>query len=555
MKLKTKILSPIEKVFYDDKISKFSKYPSSSALIGEKHNFIVAYTDTEYFHTHYCIESIKIKVHSNIKDSIKVYAIEHVPAVFAAPIYEDPDNFLRQYPGLFPDLLVEINEDTEYSIVHRVLNTMWVEVDTSNVPAGEYSIIIEFSDKNDNKLSSCKHTLKVIGARLPEQTIAVTHWMHTDCIADAFGLKVFSEKHWEAIENYVKMYVDSGSNMLYTPLFTPPLDTAVGGERTTVQLVGVELCNGKYTFDFSKLRRWVEMAKRCGVKHFEMSHLFTQWGAFHAPKIIATVNGKQKKIFGWDTDAHGNEYENFLAQFMSALLPVLKELGIENNTVFHISDEPSIEHLESYKACSDIIRKYLKGYKIMDAMANIKFYEDGLVDIPIPYLKHCKAFFEAKADPRYVYYCGADTQMMGRAIAMPSCRNRICGVHFYTNKVEGFLHWGFNFYNSRNSTRHIDPYFVTDADKRFCAGDSFLVYPAEDLKPTPSIRMCVFRDAIQDMRALELCEALIGRDAVMDAISSVNGGSVPDILRTPEDKEYTLKLRECINSLIEKAIK
>ena len=34
--------------------------------------------------------------------------------------------------------------------------------------------------------------------------------------------------------------VAHGVNLLYTPLFTPPLDTQVGGERTTVQLVDVE---------------------------------------------------------------------------------------------------------------------------------------------------------------------------------------------------------------------------------------------------------------------------------------------------------------------------
>jgi hypothetical protein len=554
MKLKSKIISPLEKVFYDDKISKFESYKSSSALIGEKHAFVVAYTDTEYFDNHYCIQKYQVKVKSDIKDFIKVYTIEHVPAVFAAPIYKEPDNFLRQYPGLYPDLLCEINEDTIHVIVHRVLNSLWVEVDTENVPAGNHKITIEFTDLDGNKLSSCSHELKVINKRLPEQTIKITHWMHTDCIADYYGIKVLSEKHWEAIENFIKTYVAFGNNMLYTPMFTPPLDTAVGGERTTIQLVDVEYVDGKYIFGFEKFRRWINLARDCGVKYFEMSHLFTQWGANHAPKIIAKVNGKKKKIFGWETDAHGEEYETFLSQFLSALLPELESLNMKDCTVFHISDEPFMEHFESYKACSEIIRKYLSGYKIMDAMANVEYYNEGLVDIPIPYVKECKHFFEAKPDPRFVYFCGADKNFMGRAIAMPSSRNRICGVNFYVDKIEGFLHWGFNFYNSRSSLRHIDPYFITDADKQFCAGDSFLVYPGDNFKPSPSLRLCVFRDALQDMRALELCEALYGREETERVIASCNGGELPDILQTPADKDFTLKLRETINEMIEKAI-
>ncbi|MES9143981.1 glycoside hydrolase domain-containing protein, partial [Cutibacterium acnes] len=76
--------------------------------------------------------------------------------------------------------------------------------------------------------------------------------------------------------------------------FTPPLDTKVGGERPTVQLVGVNVTNGKYSFDFSKLKRFVDMCLGLGVEYFEMSHLFTQWGAAFAPKVIATVDGVEK---------------------------------------------------------------------------------------------------------------------------------------------------------------------------------------------------------------------------------------------------------------------
>ena len=40
--------------------------------------------------------------------------------------------------------------------------------------------------------------------------------------------------------------------MLLTPVFTPPLDTAIGGERRTVQLVDVHVTENGYTFGFDK---------------------------------------------------------------------------------------------------------------------------------------------------------------------------------------------------------------------------------------------------------------------------------------------------------------
>src|SRR5690554_1638692 len=145
--------------------------------------------------------------------------------------------------------------------------------------------------------------------------------------------------------------------MILTPLFTPPLDTEVGGERPTVQLVGVEKVNDQYHFNFDKLERWVSLCLEKGVQYFELSHLFTQWGAKHAPKIMATENGEYKRIFGWDTDAAGPAYRNFLEQFLPELLKFIEAKGLEERVYFHVSDEPHMSDLESYRAASGIIRE------------------------------------------------------------------------------------------------------------------------------------------------------------------------------------------------------
>ena len=57
--------------------------------------------------------------------------------------------------------------------------------------------------------------------------------------------------------------------------------------RTTVQLIDVYQEENGYTFSFEKLERWLELCERCRIRYLEFSHLFTQWGAGHAPKIMA----------------------------------------------------------------------------------------------------------------------------------------------------------------------------------------------------------------------------------------------------------------------------
>ena len=118
--------------------------------------------------------------------------------------------------------------------------------------------------------------VEVIGASLPEQKLIHTEWFYCDCIADYYHVTPWSEEHWKLVEGQVRTAAKYGVNMLLTPIFTPALDTAVGHERTTVQLVDVTRENGEYSFGFEKLERWVKLCLSCGIKYFEMAHLYTQ---------------------------------------------------------------------------------------------------------------------------------------------------------------------------------------------------------------------------------------------------------------------------------------
>ncbi|UJF15626.1 hypothetical protein LZ578_11830 [Jeotgalibaca sp. MA1X17-3] len=76
--------------------------------------------------------------------------------------------------------------------------------------------------------------------QLPPQKLIHTEWFHTDGMISYYGVEVFSEDYWEWVEKYLVMAVEHGVNMILTPIVTPPLDTEIGGERPTVQLVGIK---------------------------------------------------------------------------------------------------------------------------------------------------------------------------------------------------------------------------------------------------------------------------------------------------------------------------
>ena len=113
--------------------------------------------------------------------------------------------------------------------------------------------------------------------------------------------------------------------------------------------------------------------------------------------------------------------------------------------------------------------------------------------------------------------------------------------------MNGFLHWGFNFYNSEHSGRHIDPFEDSTAGGSFPSGDSFIVYPGRGGQPYPSIRFKVFADAMWDVRAMERLSGMRGREAVLQIIDPEGDLQFNKFSYDPDHYRQT---RELINQAI-----
>ena len=121
---------------------------------------------------------------------------------------------------------------------------------------------------------------------------------------------------------------------------------------------------------------------------------------------------------------------------LTEMLAHLKKSGNDKRCFFHISDEPQLEHLEFYKAAKAVVADLLEGYTIMDALSNYEFYDQGLVETPIPANNHIKPFIENKVENLWTYYCcGQCVKVSNRLIAMPAWRNRSIGMQMFKYKT------------------------------------------------------------------------------------------------------------------------
>ncbi len=550
--IKTKITSSLENCFLDSRIEDYPALSHLSALRNERISFQLLICgdldDCWVGRLH------RLEFEGALAEYATVREVKSVPvSIPTVPGQTQENNYLRVTPGLYPDLLLPLRYDGQFCIARYSLTSLWVEIDlrkVKNAPVGENLLLLRVM-QGENEVSREQIMLDIIDAMLPKQELLFTQWFYTDCLANYYGCPVWSEKHWEIIENFAVTAKENGINMLLTPVFTPSLDTRIGGERLTTQLVGVTKTQEGYDFDFSLLDRWVEMCDRVGIEYFEISHLFTQWGAAHAPKIMATVDGEYRKLFGWETDALSTEYTEFLRSFLTALLAHMKARGDDKRCYFHISDEPNENQLESYRAAKESVADLLEGYVIMDALSNYEYYSEGLVSTPIPCNSHIKPFLDNHVPGLWTYYCSSQwDKVSNRFLAMPSYRNRSIGMQMYKYDIVGFLHWGYNFYNTYLSMGTIDPYLDTCGDAWVPAGDTFSVYPGKDGQALESLRIVVFYEALQDMRAMKLAESLCGKDAVVEAIEAAFGGKIM-FDKCAFSARQMLAVREAVNRLIE----
>lgn len=544
--MKAVLLTSLAKVF-PECAPNYSEITAMSVLKNEGFSFQLAFMPEVSSE-----ESVKISVRSPFGKGLSTYLVKDIPA--GRTCFDDSDDYyLNKNRKSYPDLLspiqggqVKSQRDTWTSIWFKAAPESVTETGVNKI-----TVTIKAGKSEIKKVFS----VEVIDAVLPEQTLLHTNWFHNDCLCTRYGVEPFSPEYWTIAENYIRNAVNHGMNMILTPIFTPPLDTEIGGERPTVQLIDVVRTDKDiYTFGFQNFRKYVKLCLDCGIKAFEISHLFTQWGAAAAPKIIAFTGEKEEQIFGWDTKAGGKAYLTFLRTLAPELNREIEWLGIKDKCWFHVSDEPNLLQIASYRRAAKTVKELFPGYHTFDALSNIEFYKKGLIKTPIPNVGEADKFYGEVEDFWTYYCCGQHKNFVpNRFFSMPSLRNRILGLQLYIYEAKGFLQWGHNFWYSQYSKSEINPFKVTDAGGSFPSGDSFVVYPGEDGKPLNSLRFEVFAEALQDMRAMQLLESLSSRRYALEVLG--RDLAVPiSMTEYPHSITWFIAKREEINSEIKQLI-
>ncbi len=435
--------------------------------------------------------------------TVRVRRVGYVPvrhlntALASGPLEVDG---LGRIPGYVPDPLFE---ETAVVLPGAETHAFWITVRPApDAAAGDYAVNVRvLPDRGKPQLRSARVRLHNILLQ-PRRDFSMTHWFYADSIADWHRIEPFSEPFWPLCEAYMRNYAEHGSDTIYVPVFTPPLD---GVKRPTQLLRVSRQGEGAYHFDWTDVRRWVRLAKSCGIHQFEWTHPFTQWGVRHAIRIYEGQGQDETLLWPPETPATGPVYRNFLAQFLPEMKVFLAGEGLLDSSFFHVSDEPhNEEDKANYKAARALLKELAPWMKTMDALTDIAYGREGLTDLPVPSIRTALQFAREGIESWCYYCCGPRGKFLNRLLDTPLPKIAMHGFLFYRWPFKGFLHWGYNYWFRSQTRELIDPFSVQDGHKwpNWAFGDTFVVYPGP-AGPIDSLRWEVFAESLQDYQLLQ----------------------------------------------------
>jgi len=331
----------------------------------------------------------------------------------------------------------------------------------------------------------------------------VSHWWHADAIYRVYKIEPFGERWWQLLEKHMQNMSAHGSNTIVVPLFHERAEVV----PEPCQLLGVKrISTDRYQFDWTPIKRFVDLAKRNGIEYFEFPHLWLYWEVKYPTHVYQREGGAWQLLWPADSPATTGAFVPFLQQFLPELKQFLDSEDLLAHSFFHVSDEPGGEVIANYRKARALLNElapWTKG-KVLDALSDVQYGKQGLVDIPVPLLPSADEY-RAAGIPHWTYFCTTPRgTYLNRLFDTPLPKIRMAGTLFYRLGARGFLHWGYDYWFKMN-TQEVPDVFQEGAGSDWPGipyGDPFVVYPGPD-GPLDSIRWEVFAESLDDYALLQ----------------------------------------------------
>lgn len=393
-----------------------------------------------------------------------------------------PDRWTRPAPAWFPDYLSEARDcSVRRGQRKAVYLTLTIPPQT---PPGDYTGAVTFSAGPERAVMPV--SLRVYPLSLPEERhVKVTQWFSTGQFRRHHKLEPSDEEGLlRLLRVYAQNMVEHRQNVF----------------RLSLDLIGcTRQADGTLQFDFSRFDRWAQVFWDTGRMDWLETGFIAQFGeggwasrdiVLRDFPVTDAPTGRRLRMPG----------EQYLPQFLPALVEHLRARGWLAKTLFHIADEPSAHNILAWRKAAELVHRYAPELRRIDAIETPHCL--GYLEVWVPKLDHLatwqQAFEQAQraGNELWFYTVGIfqGGSLPNKTVDVPLIESRLLPWLNYRFGLSGYLHWGFNAWTD-------DPIKAPGQHR----GDGWQVYPKAD-GLLNSLRWEQMRNGLQDYECLWLLE-------------------------------------------------
>ena len=367
---------------------------------------------------------------------------------------------------------------------------------------GTLKIQLKIQSGEEIRTETC--SFRISPAALPRtgrRSVIMTNWLDPINFVFPAPIKLWSPRFWKLTVRHAALMHHMRQNM-----FLVPLNLFVQYDRK----------NGTFSLLEKELKKWIRIFTDAGLYWIEGGHFGIRAGSWFTTEF---------QVIHSSNPARSPEGSRDIAQIALQLRDFIDRNGLRDRWFQHVADEPIECNADSYRIFVGIVRKYLPGIPIVEALGDLKIA--GAVDVWCPqvqvYQKDRDGFEQTRlqGDRIWVYTCcnpGGPwlNRLCDEDLTRPLLLGWGCGLY----GLEGFLHWGWNQYRHYTSPDRApiqDPYEETaplhkdGAVSHLPPGDTHIVYPGPRGEIYPSLRLEAQREGLEDWELIRMLRKLAPR--------------------------------------------
>ncbi|GMQ64571.1 DUF4091 domain-containing protein [Vallitalea maricola] len=395
---------------------------------------------------------------------------------------------------------------------------IWIEIFIDkHIPKGIYKPMISLYNKHlfedEVLIHEIEYEFEVLDISLDDPRDYQFHldlWQHNSNIARQYNVDLWSDEHFDIIENYIKSLANLGQKVISVIVSEMPwsgqdtmhnkIDDSNLFEYNMARIVYSK--EGQWVYDFSAMERYINICLKYGIdKEIEVFGLSNIWlfEDVGFGRIIEDVKDGIRLRY-YDENQHLFRYirkKEELAGYVKALEQFFIEKGLIHK-VRILADEPA--KLDEFINKISVFNEMAKGFQYKVAINNIDLMGENIPHV-VDYCPSlgctCDKYEELhdlkeKVDGVITYYVCCGPEYPNTFIKSPAIEARIIPWIAWVLDLDGFLRWNYTAWpkDPLNKIAIKYPYWP--------AGDTNFVYPGKDGIPILTIRYMNLKRGIRD---------------------------------------------------------